>query len=117
MISLTVALHHGLLGELLLRAGAGGGGVVWFESIVSVLKGDLVSDVLKLPADTPSLRLKPCSIILNEKPETDQRPLTPTIQRSFLIRLLVLARLLCCRATIIIIIIIINMSVSPGLPA
>lgn len=74
VISLTVALHHGLGGELLLRAvaGSGCGGVFRLESVVSVLKDDFVSDFLKLPADAQSLRLKLCFIVLNKKQETER---------------------------------------------
>lgn len=77
VLSLTVALHHGLGGELLLCAVAG----VWFgvEPVISVLMDDLVSDVLKVSVDALSLVLKLFVIVLKKKQKTDQWPLTRII--------------------------------------
>ena len=69
---LTVALHPGLHGELLLRAVPAVAAGFRLESVVSVLKNDFVSDVLKVPADALGLRLKLCFIILRQKQETEQ---------------------------------------------
>lgn len=70
MVRLTVALHPGLRRELLLSVGTRVAVVLLSEAIVSVLKDDFVSDVLKCSADVQNLQLKLCFVVLNRKRET-----------------------------------------------